>query len=160
MATMEEMAQFWKDARRKAELGAAAAANAGAQYIQQRIREDVLMRSQHPTNSWHKTKDGEPPATASGKLIRDTYFKPAYGHWARASAWVGNSTDYGRILEFGCVIYPVSKKFLHWEDSGGSWYHEFLVLKAHPYIRTAMEESFDDRGLHDVMIDTFHEYDP
>ena len=87
MASYEDVAKFWENSRQIAEDGAVAAANAGAQYIQQRIREDTLMRSQHPANSWHETRDGDPPATASGKLIRETYFNSAYGHWARASAW-------------------------------------------------------------------------
>lgn len=160
MASFEDVTDFWKKARGIAEQGAVAAANAGAQYIQKRIQEDTLMRSQHPTNSWHETRDGDPPATASGKLIRETYWQSAFGNWARATAAVGNSADYGRILEFGCVIYPVNKKYLHWTDSGGSWYHTFLVVKEHPFIRTTMEESIDDGSLHEVMIDEFHKYDP
>lgn len=163
MATFQEMADFWKNARVVAEQGAIAAAEAGAQYIQKRIQQDTLMRSQHPPGAWHETRDGDPPAMASGKLARDTYSRPAFGDWARASAAVGNSSDYARITEYGCTIEPVSVEYMHWKDSGApvtGWYHRFLENKGHPFISTTVDESVDDGSLHDVMVEAFREYDP
>lgn len=163
MATFQEVADFWKNARVVAEHGAIAAANAGAEYIKQRIQEDTLMRSQHPPGAWHETRDGDPPAVASGNLIRSTYFKPAFGDWARASAAVGNSADYARITEHGCEIEPTSKEYMHWKDSGApvsGWYHRFLENKGHPFIRPTMDESMEDGELHRVMIEEFRRYDP
>lgn len=158
-----EVAKFWEDATELAKHGAVAAAEAGAQYIKQRIQEDTLMRSQHPPGAWHETRDGDPPAVASGNLIRSTYFTPAYGDWARASAAVGNSADYARITEYGCFIEPTSKEQMHWKDSGApelGWFHEHLENKGHPFIRTTMEEAIEDGELHRVMIEEFRRYDP
>jgi len=154
-----EIDQFLTDAEVLASQGAAAAANAGAEFLMERARQETLMRSQHPTNSWHHTKGGEPPAVASGNLIRTMYVNRATGELFAEASW-GNSSDYGRILEFGCRIFPVSKKFMHWEDSGGSWYHKFLDVPPHPYISTTTEEAIEDGSLHDVMVDEFRKYDP
>ena len=163
MATFSEVADFWKNARVVAEQGAIAAANAGAEYVKVRIQEDTLMRSQHPPGAWHETRDGDPPAVASGNLIRSTYFKPAFGDWARASAAVGNSADYARITEFGCAIEPTSKDWMHWKDSGAptfGWFHRHLENDGHPFISTTVNESIDDGSLHDVMIEEFRKWDP
>lgn len=78
----------------------------------------------------------------------------------RATARVGNRVSYSRILEFGCVITPTNKKFLHWVDSGGSWYHEFLVVKPHPFLEPTVDESIDDGSLRDEAVDAFEPYDP
>ncbi len=157
--SFEDNVQLWKDARQKARGGAEAAANAGVEHLMERARQDTLMRSQHPTGSWHRTRYGDPPAVGSGNLIRTMYVNRATGELIAEASW-GNSSDYGRILEFGCRIFPVQKKFMHWEDSGGSWYHKFLDVPPHPYISTTTEEAIEDGSLHDVMIDKFREYDP
>jgi hypothetical protein len=79
----------------------------------------------------------------------------------RTSAMVGNSSDYGRILEFGCVITPVSGlKFMHWKDSGGSWYHTMLVVQPHPYLAPSTEDVIRDGSLQDAAIDAFIPFDP
>jgi hypothetical protein len=155
----EEIGQFLDEAQALAKQGAAAAATAGAEYLMNRAKQDTMMRSQHPTGSWHHTKGGEPPAIGSGNLVRTMYVNRATGELFGEASW-GNSSDYGRILEFGCRIFPVSKKFMHWEDSGGSWYHKFLDVPPHPYIRTTTEEAIDDGGLHEAMVDEFRKYDP
>lgn len=155
----DQIGQFWEDAQKLSRQGAAEAANAGVEYLMRRAREDTLMRSQHPTNSWHRTRWGDPPAVASGNLIRTMYVNRATGELFAEASW-GNSSDYGRILEFGCRIVPTEKKFLHWEDSHGSWYHKWLDVPPHPYISTTTEEAVDDGSLHDVMVDKFREYDP
>jgi len=151
--------QLWRDARERARLGAEAGANAGVEYLMERSRRDTLMRSQHPSGSWHHTKGGEPPAIGSGNLIRTMYVNRATGELIAEASW-GNSSDYGRILEFGCRIVPTSRKFMHWEDSGGSWYHKWLDVPPHPYISTTTEEAIDDGELSDVMVEAFREYDP
>jgi phage gpG-like protein len=155
----EENVAFWEGVRAKAMRGAKPAADAMARYLVERARNDTLARTTHPAGAWHHTKAGEPPARASGNLARHMFYKPASAG-VRASAIVGNDAEYSRILEFGCVITPVNRKFMHWRDSGGSWYHKVLVVPPHPYVSTTTEEAMRDGGLHDAFVDAFEPYDP
>jgi hypothetical protein len=157
--TPEEHLAWLKEAFSHVREGANVGANAMAKYIRDRARNDTLQRSRHQKGEWYRQRPGEPPARASGALIKAMYFKPASGG-IRATALAGNDSDYGRILEFGCVIVPVNRKFMHWTDSGGSWYHTMLVVPAHPYLSTTTNEAIADGSLRQVAIDAFRPYDP
>jgi hypothetical protein len=130
-----------------------------ARYLVERARNDTLLRSSHAKGSWHRTKGGEPPARASGNLARHMFYKPASAG-IRATAVLGNDAEHSRILEFGCVITPVNKKFLHWTDSGGSWYHKFLVVPPHPFVSTTTDEAIRDGELRNAAVEAFAPYDP
>lgn len=157
--TLEEYLKWLMDMKRLGEGGAVAAANAMARYIMKRTAEDTLRRSYHAPGEWYRQKSGEPPAFASGNLARSMYMRPASGG-LRATALVGNSAEYSRILEFGCVVTATAKKFLHWTDTGGSWYHKFLVIPPHPYLSTTVEEAIADGSLVEVAYKAFQPYDP
>lgn len=158
--SFEDNVVWWQNARTRAKLGAAAGATAGAKYLMERTQTDTLQRTTHAPGAWHWQRPGEPPSRGSGKLIRSMYYKPAFGT-LRATAVFGNSSDYGRILEWGCSVQPLGdNEFMHWKDSGGSWFHDFLRVKEHPYISTTTDEAIEDGELHDVMIAAFREYDP
>jgi phage gpG-like protein len=138
---------------------ASATATAMAKYIAWRTAEKTLRQSSHPPGAWHQTKAGRPPARASGNLARGMYYKPAYGG-IRGAALVGNKVDYSRILEFGCVVVPVHKRFMHWKDSGGSWYHTILVVPPHPFLGPTTDEAIRDGELQRVAVEEFRKYDP
>ena len=93
------------------------------------------------------------------------YFRPAYGG-IRATALAGNDSDYGRILEFGCVITPKNGVYLGWKDSGrpdnpsGIWRHRSVVVPRHPYLSTTTNEAIADGSLQQVAVDAFRPYDP
>ena len=152
--------QWWEDVVALAKQGAGPVATAMAKYIAQRTARDTLQRSFHSSGAWHRTRPGEPPAYASGKLSRGMRWTPAYTAGVLATAYVWNKEDYSRILEYGCVIMPTNKRFLHWVDSGGSWYHQFLVSPPHPFLEPTIDESVDDGSLLDVVIDEWRKYDP
>jgi hypothetical protein len=157
--TPEEHLKYLEDALRLAEKGAQAAATAMAKYIAERTAEVTLRRYFHAPGEWYGGRPGEPPAYASGNLAEKMFYKPAYSG-LRATAMVGNSAEYSRILEFGCVITPKDHDFMHWEDSRGSWYHPVLVVPPHPYLSTTTEEAIDDGELQEVAIEAFREFDP
>ncbi len=158
--SFQENVEWWKQSRERAKLGAAAAANAAARYLMKRAQTDTLQRTTHPPGAWHWTRPGDPPARGSGSLIRSMYHKPAFGRLRATAVW-GNSSDYGRIQEFGCSVEPLGdNEFMHWRDSGGSWFHEFLVVKEHPFMSPTLEEAISDGELQDVIIAAFREYDP
>jgi len=151
--------------RRTARQGAVAAATAAAQYVRDRARNDTLQRTAHGAGEFHRAKPGRPPARASGALIRDMFFKPASGG-LRASALVGNKSDYGRIHEFGCVITPKAETHLGWKDTGrpdnpsGIWRHRSVEVPPHPFLGPTTDEAIDDGGLVEAMIKAFRDYDP
>jgi len=157
--TPEQNLAHLEQVRRRARYGATAAATAMAKYVRDRARDDTLQRTRHQKGEWYRQRPGEPPARASGALIRDMFYKPASGG-LRATALAGNKSEYGRILEFGCVIVPVNRKFMHWTDSGGSWYHTMLVVPAHPYLSTTTDEAIDDGELQRAAVEAFRDYDP
>ena len=138
---------------------ASAVATAMAKYIAERARDVTLQRASHGPGEYYKARPGAPPARASGNLARSMFFKPASGG-LRATAYAGNSADYSRILEFGCVVTPQKGKAMHWVDSGGSWFHTELHIPPHPFLGPATEEALQGKDLHDVAIDAFMPYDP
>jgi len=158
VATFEENVQAWEAVAQGVRGGAAAAATAMAEHIAWRTARDMLERSSHGSGAWHRTRPGEPPARSTGKLAKGMYYTPAYSDGS--SAYVGNRVDYSRILEYGCVLQPSNKQFVHWTDSGGSWYHKFLVSPPHPFLEPTVDESVDDGSLQDAAIEGFRPYDP
>ena len=157
--TFEENIEAWEAIAAKARGGSAAAAAAMARYIAWRTARDTLTRSYHASGAWHRTRPGEPPARASGKLAKGMFATPASGG-LRASASVGNRECYSRALEFGSVLEPMSSEYMHWKDSGGPWYHEYLMMRPHPFLEPTVREAIDDGELQQVAIDAFRPYDP
>jgi hypothetical protein len=144
--------------------GAVAAANAMAKYIAERVALDTLTQNKHAPGAYHKARPGAPPATASGKLAKAMFHTPASGE-LRASAIVGNDDKRARVLEFGgCVLRPTRGRFMHWTDSGGSWYHRVLPMDGerheHPFLGPTTDEATDDGELQRIAIEEFRRYDP
>jgi hypothetical protein len=160
MATFEENVKIWEAIVEKAKLGAAPTATAMARFIAERTASDTLARSSHGSGAYHRTRPFEPPARSTGKLAKGMYYKAAFGSGNRKTAWVGNRVDYSRILELGCRILPANDEFVHWKDSGGSWFHEFLDSPPHPFLEPTVDESVDDGSLRDVAIEAITPYDP
>ena len=160
MVTFEENARNWDAIVEKAKKGAAPTATAMAKFIAERTANDTLTRSSHGSGAWHRTRPGEPPARATGTLAKGMFYTPAYGDGPVKNAWVGNRECYARALEYGCVLQPVNDEFVHWKDSGGSWFHEFLRLPSHPFLEPTVRESMDDGSLRDAAIEAFRPYDP
>ena len=158
--SFEDNVKWWEDVVALAYKGAAPTVTAMANYIAYRTANDMLARSSHGSGAYHRTRPFDPPARSTGNLARGMYFVPAYGDGPAKTAWIGNRVDYSRILEYGCKILPVNNEFLHWTDSGGSWFHNFLESPPHPFLEPTIEESLDDGSLQDVEIETWREYDP
>jgi hypothetical protein len=164
--TLEEFLAWLDAAIERMDLGAAAMADAMAEYIAWRTADDTLRRTHHAPGAYHKAAPGAPPAYASGTLARRMFTTPsAASRGVRATAYVGNNARQAKLLELGgCVLQPTSRKVMHWTDSGGSWYHARLPadgeFPAHPFLRPTVEEAIDDGELTRVAIDAFRPYDP
>jgi phage gpG-like protein len=166
MAMTLEQYLAWLDAAiAKMELGASAMANAMAEYLAWRTANDTLRRTTHAPGAYFKSRPGAPPASASGNLARSMFTTPAASRGVRATALVGNNAKYAKLLEHGgCVLKPTRRKVMHWEDSGGSWFHARLPADGefpeHPFLRPTVEEAVDDGELTRVAIEAFLPYDP
>jgi hypothetical protein len=155
----EENISFWQRVWQLAIRGPQAVASAMARYVARRTAEDTLRQSTHSPGEWYRQGPGRPPAYATGNLAESMFSRPASAG-LRATAVAGNTADYSRILEFGCVIVPVSRKFMHWVDSGGSWYHTILVVPPHPYLGPTTEMAIEEGELQREAIEAFRPYDP
>lgn len=141
--------------------GAAAAANAMARYIAERVAQDTLTRNRNPPGTYNKARPGAPPSYGSGALAKSMVWTPASGG-LRATAIVGSGDKRARLLEFGgCVLRPKRGKVMHWVDSGGSWYHAVLRVESeHPFLGPTTDEALDDGELQRVAIEEFRRFDP
>jgi len=162
--TFDEYIAWLESAIARMELGAPAMADAMAEYLSDRVANDMLRRTVHSEGAYYKARPGAPPATASGRLAKGMFTTPA-SSGLRVTAWVGNSARHAKILEYGgCVLTPTSGKVMHWRDSGGSWYHARLPASgdypAHPFLEPAVREAIADGSLQRAAIDAFRPYDP
>ncbi len=166
--TIDEYIAWLEASIARIDYGAAAAANAMAEHLADRIANDMLRRTTHGSGVYHKAAPGAPPAYASGNLAKSTFWTPApASRGLRATAYVGNSAKYANLLEFGgCVLTPTGGKTMTWKDTGRKtpWHHARLPVSgdfpAHPFIQPAVQEAIDDGSLRQVFIDAFRPYDP
>ena len=164
--TIDEYIAWLEQSIDHIDYGAAAMANAMAEYISDRVANDMLRRTTHAPAMYHKAAPGAPPASASGNLAKSMFTTPApASRGLRATALVGNNAKYAKLLEHGgCVLKPTSNRVMHWTDSRGSWYHARLPadeeFPAHPFLEPTIQEAIDDGSLLRVAIDAFMPYDP
>ena len=159
----ENLAQ-WIAIEQRARLGAAAAAEAMAAYIAERIRNDTLRRRRTAPGQFYKAKRGDPPAMGSGALADSVYSTPASGG-LRASAYAGSTDKRASLFEFGgCVLQAPVGSVMKWKDSRGWWSHRKLPLDGtwpeHPFIGFTTDEAIADGELQRVAVEAFAEYDP
>ncbi len=97
---------------------------------------------------------GRPPAFASGHLVasmyRTTTFNPV-----RATSIAGDTAIYAAIQEFGGWTEPTRHKFMHWVNTGGSWFMKHVDIPEHPYFRPALRTIIADGSLQRSAIDAF-----
>jgi hypothetical protein len=164
--TFEEFDRYLDQVISRAEQGAGPVADAMARYIYDRTRNQTLRRRAHGPGQYYKAARGDPPASASGRLARAMWYTPPAGGGRRATARVGNRSEYGRVLEFGgCVLQPTNRDMLKWRDSMGWWSHRKLPLgsgemPAHPYLGRTTDEATADGELQRIAIEAFRDYDP
>ena len=166
--TFEEYIAWLEAAIEKMEYGAAAMADAMAEYLAERTANDTLRRTHHAPGAYHKAAPGAPPAYASGNLARSMFTTPSGTlRGARATALVGNNAKYAKLQEHGgCVLQPTSGQTMTWKDTGRktAWRHTRLPVDgefpAHPFLAPTVQEAIDDGSLTAVAIAAFRPYDP
>jgi len=147
--------------------GAAAAANAMAKYIAERVALDTLTRNRVAPGAYHVARRGAPPAMRTGSLADSMFWTPASGE-LRATALAGSEDKRARLFEFGGCVLKSARGMLGWRDSGrpdnpsGIWTHWLLTRdkEEHPFLGPTTDEAIDDGDLRRVAIEEFRKFDP
>jgi hypothetical protein len=63
------------------------------------------------------------------------------------SASVAPHTVYAVTQEWGAVHFARTRRFMHWTNSGGSWWKKRVDIPQRPYMRTATRETIADGSL-------------
>jgi hypothetical protein len=99
---------------------------------------------------------GQPPAWRTGALARSvtTAVGPSSGMTARAT--VGPHVIYSRVQDQGAVNRPTSRKYMHWVNSGGSWYKKRVKIPPRPYLEPALKDCIADGSLTRAAMESFY----
>lgn len=114
------------------------AANAMAQTVKYQIQNVALKQVAHGPGLFWKAAPMRPPAYVTGFLARSVVLRPAAGGVA-GTAMVGLTAKYAAIQELGGKTWPNHSKYMHWENSGGSWFKKEVTIPPHPYFRPTVE---------------------
>lgn len=92
----------------------------------------------HPPHTKTPSPPGAPPAAISGELAASVLVTDDGD-----SAFVGPTTEYGRIQELGG--YMEGHPMMHWQEPPGVWHHSRgHSLPDRPYLKPALEASLPD----------------
>jgi hypothetical protein len=88
-----------------------------------------------------------PVASRTGRLAASvTSWQGASGP-GFGSASVAPHTIYAVTQEWGEEHFARTRKYMHWTNSGGSWWKERVNIPERPYMSTAMKETIADGSL-------------
>lgn len=161
----DEYLAWWDAVEAQARYGAKAAADAMAQYIYERTREETLGQQAHSPGAYYRAKPWAPPTRVSGALQRGMYWTPG-NNGLRSRSYVGNAARHAKVLTEGCVLTPADSSHVGWKDTGrkdnpaGIWRHRSVEVTPHPFLEPTVEDAIDDGELQQAAIDAFREYDP
>jgi phage gpG-like protein len=90
---------------------------------------------------------GSPPAWRTGELAKSVTTTPGLQSGLVATASVGPHTIYAATQEHGGVHFARRARYMHWVNSGGSWYLKRVDIPARPYMGPALDEVIGDGSL-------------
>ena len=95
----------------------------------------LLLSREHPPFTKTPSPPGTPPAAISGALAASVIVTDD-----GESAFVGPTTDYGRIQELGGEMH--GHPMMHWQEPPGVWHHSRgHSLPDRPYLKPALESA-------------------
>jgi phage gpG-like protein len=136
------------------ENAAAPSATAMAENFRKGVVEVTLRQISHAPGLYWEAPAGQPPAYVTGNLARSVRTTPASGT-PRASAFVAAYAKYAALQAFGGETRPTQGKYMHWRNSGGSWFKERVYVPAHPYFPPTLGRQISDGSLSNVAAETF-----
>jgi hypothetical protein len=98
---------------------------------------------------------GQPPAWRTGAMARSvtTVVGPSSGMTATAS--VGPHVIYARTQNEGGIHRPSRARYMHWINSGGSWYLKRVNIPARPFMEPALRECIENGSLTKAAAEAF-----
>lgn len=154
--TPEENIAFLAGLKGKVADAAGPVATAMAQTFQRRVTTVELQQEFHPPGMFWRQAVGHPPAYASGALARSVRVGATVAAGGHATSEVGAYARYAAIQEFGGETWSNRPGgFMHWINTGGSWYFRRVHIPQHPYFRPALVAVVTDGSLQRSAVSVF-----
>ena len=143
-----EMAGVLKAVRDKAAEAAPPAVMAMADTYKEHLTRVTLRRSfAAPGQFGTPAAPGGPPAWRTGRLAASVTSRLSRAGGFSASAAVSPHVVYAATQEHGGIHYARRAHYMHWINTGGSWYKKRVDIPARPYLRPAAEECIANGSL-------------
>lgn len=133
--------------------------NAMAGTFKRRVTTVELQEEFHPPGMFWRQVVNHPPAYASGALARSVKQGTTTSAGGIANTSVGAYARYAAIQEIGGDTWSSRPGgFMHWINTGGSWYMRRVHIPQHPYFRPALVAVIRDGSLQRSAVSTFMAY--
>jgi hypothetical protein len=114
-------------------------ANVMAETFRRQVVDVTLRQSAHAPGEFYKQVEGQPPAYASGALANSVQRIPAFGRRVTATSYVAAYARYAALQEWGGDTWPNNHRFMHWVNTGGSWYMPIVTIPEHPFFQPSLK---------------------
>ena len=155
--TLEELPGVLKALRDKAAEAAPPTVMAIADTYKTHLTRVTLRRSfAAPGQFGTPAAPGQPPAWRTGRLAGSVTSVLSGSAGLTASATVGPHVIYSRVQAQGAVNRPTHAKYMHWVNSGGSWYKKAVRIPARPYLEPALDDCIANGSLVKAAMEAFY----
>ena len=154
--TPDELVRLLEDMRDRAATAAPAVALEMARVYSVHLSRVTLRRSYAaPGQFGTPAPPGGPPAYRTGRLAGSVTHWPGPSSGTTGRAFAGPHTIYAVTQETGAVHFARNARFMHWTNSGGSWWKKRVDIPGRPYMQPAVAEVVGDGSLQRAAALTF-----
>jgi hypothetical protein len=155
--TLAELVPVLEELRDKAATAAPPTVMAMADTYKDHLTKVTLRRSfAAPGQFGTPAAPGQPPAWRTGALARSVTSRLTGSSGLTATAVVAPHTIYARIQNAGGVNRAVHARYMHWVNSGGSWYKKVVRIPERPYMEPALKDVIADGSLVKAAMEAFY----
>lgn len=155
--TLAELVPVLEELRDKAAGAAPVTVMAIADTYKDHLTKVTLRRSfAAPGQFGTPAAPGQPPAWRTGALARSVWVTPGASSGLIARASVGPHVRYSRVQNDGAVNRPTHRHYMHWVNSGGSWYKKVVRIPERPYMLPALKDCIADGSLVKAAAEAFY----
>jgi hypothetical protein len=154
--TLAELVPVLEALRDRAATAAPPAVTAIGQTYQKHLQKVTLRRYfTTPGQFGTSSPPGQPPAWRTGALARSVVTAVSASSGMTATARVGPHVIYARTQEEGGVHEARRARYMHWVNSGGSWYLKRVVIPPRPFMEPALRECVENGSLSRAAAEAF-----
>jgi hypothetical protein len=155
--TLEELPGVLKALRDRAATAAPPTVMVIGQTYQRHLQKVTLRRSFAAVGQFGSpAAPGSPPAWRTGALARSVVTAAGASSGLTATASVGPHVIYARVQDEGAVNRPTHARYMHWVNSGGSWYLKRVRIPPRPYMKPALDDCIADGSLTKAAMESFY----